>query len=496
MYASLNFFGNHEGRSRVSSRLWSIAFASALACCGVLMGGPAYARPRLPSMIETAGRPEGPTTPEATSGPEVLTSSEAASLLRVSPEDIERLAAQHDLPGRLVGTQWRFSRAALFAWLAGDGHAASSAPMAQVSVEMSAVPADLPGLELAQLSRQRNPLPESLLSGIRGRGDSPSPTADQAPTSADPAPMTAGQVPTASAAPETIGEKPEAATAQEVSLRNERVLLKRNQLTAELGLFYTKSDQEDFRLVPSDGGILLPDPPVPTPAQVEQDSFASTYTLRYGLINDLQLFTSIPLFYQTNTTDIGGNGEISGQRSNRTTLEWGNVSVGLRYALIKEDRGYPDVIPTIVGQIPTGRNAASVGGGVAFVKSLDPAVLFANFNYRHAFLDGGAVDLARMLPEAKDSFDATFGYAFALNDTLTLNGSVSGFFTRRTKFESTIAGQDVRGFLSSQERLSLQLGLTSLLTENLYIEPSVSFGLTGTGSNAAVGVSIPYTFDF
>lgn len=494
MYASLNFSGNHEGRSRVSSRLWSIAFASALACCGVLMGGPAYARPRLPSMIETAHRPEGPTAPEATGGPEVLTSSEAASLLRVSPEDIERLAVQRHLPGRLVGTQWRFSRAALFAWLAGEetsGHAVSfvPSPTAQVSVEMNAVPADLPGLELAQLSRQPNPLPESLLSGIRGRGDSPSATADQAPTSAD-------QAPPASAEPETIGEKPEAATAQEVSLRNERVLLKRNQLTAELGLFYTKSEQEDFRLVPSDGGILLPDPPVPTPAQVEQDSFASIYTLRYGLINDLQLFTSIPLFYQTNTTDIGGNGEISGQRSDRTRLEWGNVSVGLRYALIKEGRGYPDVIPTIIGQIPTGRNSASIGGGVAFVKSLDPAVLFASFNYRHAFLDGGAVDLARMLPEAKDSFDATFGYAFALNDTLTLNGSVSGFFTRQTRFESTIGGQEVTGFLSSQERLSLQLGLTSLVTENLYIEPSVSFGLTGTGSNAAVGVNIPYTFDF
>jgi len=101
-----------------------------------------------------------------------------------------------------------------------------------------------------------------------------------------------------------------------------------------------------------------------------------------------------------------------------------------------------------------------------------------------------------MLPEAKDSFDATFGYAFALNDTLTLNGSVSGYFARKTRFESTIGGQEVTGFLSSQERLSLQLGLTSLITENLYIEPSVSFGLTGTGSNAAVGVNIPYTFDF
>ncbi|MGH8008789.1 MAG: transporter, partial [Candidatus Binatia bacterium] len=239
-------------------------------------------------------------------------------------------------------------------------------------------------------------------------------------------------------------------------------------------------------------------PPTPAFAQVEQDSFASIYTLRYGLINDLQLFTSIPLFYQTNTVDIGGSGNgISGQRRSRTRTEWGNVSVGLRYALIKEGVGYPDVIPTIVGQIPTGRNSGSIGGGVALVKSLDPAVLFANFNYRHAFIDDSSVDLSRLLPEAEDTFDVTFGYAFALNDTLTLNTAVAGFFTQRTKFDSTLAsGQEVRGILSSQERLSLQLGLTSLLTENLYIEPSVSFGLTGTGSNAAFGVNIPYTFGF
>lgn len=51
-------------------------------------------------------------------------------------------------------------------------------------------------------------------------------------------------------------------------------------------------------------------------------------------------------------------------------------------------------------------------------------------------------------------------------------------------------------FPPARERFSLQLGLTSLLTENLYIAPTMSFGLNGPGSHSSLGVSLPYTFGF
>ena len=52
--------------------------------------------------------------------PEVLTLSEAAALLRVEEGELEGEAQRGDLPVRRIGGQWRFSRAALLAWL---GHA-------------------------------------------------------------------------------------------------------------------------------------------------------------------------------------------------------------------------------------------------------------------------------------------------------------------------------------------------------------------------------------
>jgi excisionase family DNA binding protein len=54
---------------------------------------------------------------------EVLTLEEAARLLRLPIEAVRARAIVGDLPGRAFGDEWRFSRAALLAWLA-DGEAA------------------------------------------------------------------------------------------------------------------------------------------------------------------------------------------------------------------------------------------------------------------------------------------------------------------------------------------------------------------------------------
>ncbi len=110
-------------------------------------------------------------------------------------------------------------------------------------------------------------------------------------------------------------------------------------------------------------------------------------------------------------------------------------------------------------------------------------VLFANTNYRHTFSRDFA-DVTRLEPE--DRIDATLGYAYALNDTLTLSTAVSGLFTGETAFDNAT--------LRQQELFSLQFGLTSWLAKGLYIEPTVSFGLNGPGDSFAIGVTVPYTF--
>jgi excisionase family DNA binding protein len=51
--------------------------------------------------------------------PEVLTLEQAAELLQTEPAAVAELAGSGELPGRRIGSEWRFSRSALIAWLGG-----------------------------------------------------------------------------------------------------------------------------------------------------------------------------------------------------------------------------------------------------------------------------------------------------------------------------------------------------------------------------------------
>src|SRR5262249_37057888 len=49
---------------------------------------------------------------------DVLTLAEAARYLRLTQEAVKKHAQRGDIPGRLIGKQWRFLKAALDCWLA------------------------------------------------------------------------------------------------------------------------------------------------------------------------------------------------------------------------------------------------------------------------------------------------------------------------------------------------------------------------------------------
>src|SRR3954452_20319719 len=50
---------------------------------------------------------------------DVLTPAQAAELLQVEEAEVLALAEAGELPGRRIGGEWRFARAALLSWLGG-----------------------------------------------------------------------------------------------------------------------------------------------------------------------------------------------------------------------------------------------------------------------------------------------------------------------------------------------------------------------------------------
>lgn len=265
-----------------------------------------------------------------------------------------------------------------------------------------------------------------------------------------------------------IGEAPTEQTAEDVFLRGQKVLLGRGEVAVDIGQFYSRGDNTQLAAVGEAVGL----------ATIRQTGFTTLLSARIGIFNETEAFVS-SIFRSLNSDVLIGNDKVAEDHLS----EFGDVRLGVRKTLLTEGPGRPNVIATIFGHVPTGHTSYAVGGGLSLVKSFDPVVLFATANYRHTF-SRDYLDVTRLEPEER--FDVTLGYALALNDTLTISTSVSGLFSSESTFtNATLLRQDI---------YSLQLGLTSWLGRGLYIEPSVSFGLSGPGNSVAFGVTLPYTF--
>lgn len=376
------------------------------------------------------------TAPAAPSARAILTLAEAAQLLRIDAGELESLADQRQVPARRIAGQWRFNRQALLAWVNGDWQLITTA-----------------------VPRDATRLPPGAMRAISGTGPAAARDPDETPR--EPA---SEEKP----ADQPIGEAPAERTAEEVFLRGQRVLLAPGEATADFGLFYARTDNQQLALV--DGAVGL--------VTVEQQSVTGSLLGRVGVLEETELFASTSFVRQDNGTFLGSRKVADSER-----MAFGDVRLGVRRTLLREGPGRPDIIATLDTRIPTGASSYAVGGGIAFVKSIDPVILFANANYRHTF-SRDFTDIARLEPE--DRFDATAGYALALNDTLTLSGSVSGVFTAASEF--------THATLRRQDSYSLQFGLTAWLADGLYVEPSVSFGLNSPADSLVFGITVPYSF--
>lgn len=311
----------------------------------------------------------------------VLTLAEAASLLRVEANDLERLAQEGDVPGRRIGASWRFGCEALMDWLSGTVAAPDS------------------GL-----------LSPRALADVTARG-----TASQAAQSPG--------APSGNSQDTPIGEAPEERTAEDVFLRGQRVLLGPGQVVLDVGQFYSRRDS--LQLAAADGGVGL--------ATLEQRALSTFLVGRVGILNETELFAStsfnrIDARQFLGDLTLGSSGDTA----------FGATGVGIRHTLVREGAGRPDVVLTLSGQIPNADTVAGVGGGLVLVKSVDPVVLFASANYAHAFEK--VVSGEARLPPA-DAVDVSMGYGLGLNDTVAISMAVSGLFTRPTGPDGTRSQQ-------------------------------------------------------
>lgn len=362
--------------------------------------------------------------------PDVLTLEEAAELLRADTQTVRLMAEARTIPGRRVSLgsdsgSWRFSREALMAWL-----------------EM-------------RVARTRSQMPPEFVESTR-EFEAQDRSNRAEPSGADAKPS-AG----------TIGAEPVGYTATETFLRDQGALLAKNNVSFDIGLFYTRQDSQ----------VIVGAAPS-TLATVESRTATLQGLARYSLSDDTEIYTRASGLNQESEVYLFGSQLGDTSRSKR-----GDVDIGMRHVALDEDIGRPQVVLGLEGQVRTNKTSPALGGSVTLLKSLDPAVLFGAVSYKYTD-SRDFNDITLLEPEHTTAL--SFGYAFALNDRLSLNTWVETSYQSETEFtDATLRENDFS---------TLQLGLTAQVARGIYLQPTVAVGLSGVGSAFSMGLNIPLTF--
>ena len=215
----------------------------------------------------------------------------------------------------------------------------------------------------------------------------------------------------------------EAQKALEIFLREQRVLFRRGELALELGLFYSQDTKETF--LRSDTNTVF--------AKITKSTVLPSLTIRYGLVNDLELDLLLPFYgFSEQEADLGT------ARLRISDHGPGDIIGLVRYQAWHERGARPDVIFDVRGKSRTGgallgTGYESIGVGGTLVKTLDPVVFFGRLGYtytlEHAGIDPG------------NEIDFLSGMGFSLNDRVSFSMQVNGVYTEHAKLNGrTITG--------------------------------------------------------
>lgn len=306
----------------------------------------------------------------------------------------------------------------------------------------------------------------------------------------------------------------------------ENILLEEHTLfsdkfTFEVGMDYTHYDRKQLVL---DGflaldAIFLGDIAVD---DISADIFTFDFTGRYNVNNRWQIGANVPFIYRNSTYQknfVADSDAATGEV--RTIIDGstdgyglGDITLSSAYQLFPETQNRPDIVwnlslkaPTgkdpygvdnkivedsngnqleIPEELPTGSGLWSMSTGLSFLKTTDPAILFANVGYTYNFEKNFGSDTGDI--KLGDSFNYGVGMAFAMNERMSLSMALS----HRISMESEQNGRKIIG--SDANAATFTTGVTYALSDRLSMLTSVGFGLTPDASDFSIGIKFPYRF--
>lgn len=219
--------------------------------------------------------------------------------------------------------------------------------------------------------------------------------------------------------------------------------------------------------------------------------------LRGGITEGLETYINLPYTY-SHIEEVSTNVNV------RDTSEWqlGDISFGLQYLLIAETAKTPAVSFSFDVAAPTGKkeyrdftqnwkdpldNSSghwSVAPGFTFVRTTDPAILFAGISYRYSF-DRKIDDYEIRLGGGLETY---IGLGFSLNEKLSIGSRLAYSYNSRMKAN----GQTIYG--SDTDPLDISFSASYSMNENWTVTPRITYSLNNDAGPSAIQLNIKRRF--
>ena len=302
------------------------------------------------------------------------------------------------------------------------------------------------------------------------------------------------------------------------------------KLTIENGLSYSRYDRKKLTL---NGFLALDAIFLGNIAieNVESDSLTYDLAARYGISPRLTLNVDVPYLGRKTVYQKGGAGGAATAIAEEQTTGAGigDVSLSANYKLFAERGAVPDTVLTVGVTAPTGRAPYGIdwrvierdddqyirfavptrqptGNGVwqanvgaSLVKTMDPAIVFANLGYIHSlerrFADIDTDPQTRNPGRVRlgDSYYFGAGVAFAFNERTSLSLSFSDRLSAKSALRNTntpwtkVIGSDANA-------ATFNMGVTYALSPRATMVTLLGIGLTPDAPDYTITFKIPYMF--
>lgn len=312
-------------------------------------------------------------------------------------------------------------------------------------------------------------------------------------------------------------------SAQSVYQEQQGVLFD-TKYSMEVGLTYSRYDRKELVLngfLPLPSVILFGDITVDN---VESDILTLNVLGRVGFTPRFQMDVNVPFLYRLSTyQSSAGTVNEEAEITMNPDVQLGDVSLGMYYQLHQEDQDWPDTVwnvrlrtptgtepygiknfqPTpnldIPSEIASGSGVWGLSTGLSFIKTVDPVILFWNFELGYNF-EEHFDDISSLAGETKpgdiklgNSFQYGFGTAFAFNEKTSLSISFTHRLVEKSKTRET--GSDWTTVVGSDANIAtMNLGLTYARSNKSSVVVNIGTGLTPDAPDFQVGIKFPYSF--